>query len=769
MPRIISLDLFRRLRNLSVLVSVLAVAMICCTSTASAQGLRGRFRNPDQDPRRGQDQDSDQAERPEPTPVVTQAEQAVFSWLDRLDTIVPQRAADFGGQNVDDFNKATDATERWAAEAARFTPKTRPGEVMLAISYLLTAKDRVDALLNRTLQTRTGFAPLDAKGQATAIRHFLATTEGLIDLSGRLRYMLFDVLNFASDAVSDRSAATEQLIDMLRQHRSSVGAVAMAPVLSDPNTDDADDKSDAGLGAEAGPRSVIRGRNAPQVREAARPAGLSPTKIRLKRKVLDLIAATGQTDLYADLADFVRDPGTPPELLVAAVETIRQIGLPQDVRPGQDPQVPAPAITARELYGLLARVRPETLPRQDQQRATALLNWLSQRAQRGIAEDIVRIGTFDVQPGDWLLMRNPSPYNLFTDLSPGLFTHVGVIAAETGKDGIRRLVLVDLPERGTSMPATNVDAFVARSLHYVFLRHSDPEVGRKMGETALSLIGSPTEFDLNFQTDRVTALRGQPLAGKKIHTYCAGFLLLCAESTGRPDDEFFPVPEKPAGGNTVANLAKLGITFGNHFISPTGALFSPQMQIVGRREPMYDPQREVEEAIYDHFAENLATKVLTPSPDLFQSLRQKVVEASKGNPVLTRAIANAAHVDKDLDLVSAAKTQAVVETLDEIAYGNSGQYIKARHAIMEGAPPKDAAAKDPAAKDAAAKDEDAKPKTPQELAEIAEYRGRHPELTAQWDQNQINPRTLRIELVKYYTAKGQRELDARFFSDKPAR
>ncbi len=166
MPRIISLDLFRRLRNFSVLVSVLAIAMISFVSTTSAQGLRGRFRNPDQDPRRGQDQDSDDsAERPEPTPVVTQAEQAVFSWLDRLDTIVPQRAADFGGLNVDDFNKATDATERWAAEAARFTPKTRPGEVMLAISYLLTAKDRVDALLNRTLQTRTALRNSTPRGK----------------------------------------------------------------------------------------------------------------------------------------------------------------------------------------------------------------------------------------------------------------------------------------------------------------------------------------------------------------------------------------------------------------------------------------------------------------------------------------------------------------------------------------------------------------------------------------------------------------------------
>jgi hypothetical protein len=42
-------------------------------------------------------------------------------------------------------------------------------------------------------------------------------------------------------------------------------------------------------------------------------------------------------------------------------------------------------------------------------------------------------------------MRNPSPYNLFTDLAPGLFTHVGVVAVETGSDGKRRMVVVDLP------------------------------------------------------------------------------------------------------------------------------------------------------------------------------------------------------------------------------------------------------------------------------------------------------------------------------------
>ena len=102
-----------------------------------------------------------------------------------------------------------------------------------------------------------------------------------------------------------------------------------------------------------------------------------------------------------------------------------------------------------------------------------LLSWLDERRRAGLIERQYRLGAILVQPGDWLLMRNPSPYNLFTDLSPGLFTHVGVLALETGPDGKRRMVVVDLPERGTEMPATNVEIFVQRTMHFVVLRHDD--------------------------------------------------------------------------------------------------------------------------------------------------------------------------------------------------------------------------------------------------------------------------------------------------------
>jgi hypothetical protein len=697
----------------------LLVLLVATPRPAFAQRGRGalseRFRDQLRDQESASRLEEERARNQPPRP--NPADPAIAAWLERLAKLVPTDAASFADMNVDEYRKATDAIDRWAAELVRFDNSPRPNEMLIACNALLNAKDRVDRQLEQALALRTGMATLDKSQRRTAINNYLAVTSGLIDLSGRLRYMAFDALTFTADEIAPIPGLQDQLLDALARRRSTIGAAVAVDLLFDPPADEGEKDK------------------------------LPPASPATRRKVLELIAASGQMDLVKHVARYARDPKTPPSLLLAAAETIRRLGLPQDLRPGQDPEVPKPAITAKELLGLLTRIPAQQWPRGERARVADLTAFLSQRAKVGLTEDRVRMGSFDVQPGDWLLMHNPSPYNLFTDYSPGLFTHVGVVAAEKGPDGIRRLVLVDLPERGTTMPATNVDAFVDRSLNYVFLRHPDPNAARKMGETAATLINCPTEFDLNFQTDRVTALKGQPLAGKKIHTYCAGFLLLCCQDSGRPREDFFPLEEAPAGGNTRDNLAKLGITFGDHFISPTGALFSTKLQIIGRREPMYDPQREIEEAIYDHFADGLKNEQLNASPDLFQSVRLKLAEASKTNPLLASALASANHVDKDMDLVSAAKTAAVVETLDEIAYGNSGEYIAARRAIMEGPVPGADAAANPA-----------------DQAKRAELRARHAQLAALWDKEQISPRALRVELVNFYTARGIAQLDARFFS-----
>ena len=48
---------------------------------------------------------------------------------------------------------------------------------------------------------------------------------------------------------------------------------------------------------------------------------------------------------------------------------------------------------------------------------------------------------------------------------------------------------------------------------------------------------------------------------------------------------------------------------------------------------------------------------------------------------------------------------------------------------------------------------------------IEAYRKRHSELYQGWTGGRVSPRTLRLDLVDFYSSKGQREIDQRFFGD----
>ncbi len=200
----------------------------------------------------------------------------------------------------------------------------------------------------------------------------------------------------------------------------------------------------------------------------------------------------------------------------------------------------------------------------------------------------------------------------------------------------------------------------------------------------------------------------------------------------------------------MINLAKLGLSVGEDFISPTGALFSPRLEVVGSREAMYDPRREVEEAIFDYFAGCLDQKSLAPSPSWYQSLRQKLAEASRQNRALADALAKAANVNANMDLVAAAKAAAVVETLDEIAFGASREFLEAREALwaepIDPLPPRFRRQND--------------------LAGVRQYQQRHGGLYDRLQSGSLSPRQLRQALVEYYVRSGQREIDRRFFAGK---
>ncbi len=655
----------------------------------------------------------------EPAPPRIDYDAALRNAVSNWERNLPRQASGFSTLNVSELTRTAQAVEKLAADATQYEQGTPWNELLKIIEQEADLKIRIDARLNELLEQRTQFAAIATQPNGrTAVRNYLRAASSMIDLSGHLRYTMYDLCVDVASDLADKPGPRERFIELLLTKNNSVGAEAAAMVLTDPLPDN--------------------------------PKGIKPVSQDSKVRILQLIGASGQSQLLPEVAKVLRAPNSSPYLLISAVAALGELGLPQDPRPDQDLKKNPPIITAKECHEILSKADVSALDESWRTLHGKLVVWLALRTKEGITGNKLRMNGFDVEPGDWLLMRNPSPYNLFTDISPGLFTHVGVVTAETGSDGIRRFVLVDMPESGKTMPATNVDAFVGRSLHFMFLRHADVAVAKKMSDTAKSVIGNEALFDLNFRTDRVLELKGQPLTGKKINTYCAGFLLLCAQETGLKREAFFPIAEYPTGGNFAKNLKELGMSIGDNFISPTGALFSTEMKLVGRHEPMYDPRRDVEEAVYDHFSLQMERSILTQSPDIKQSLRQKMAEASKQNPLLAKALAEAANVDENLDLVSAAKAAAVVESLDEIAYAASGEFLRAFNAISAGAPKADVLAT----------------MTPEQRAGLSAFRNYYSDLCRRWDANEITARELRGALLKQYSQQGISQLDARFFSGK---
>lgn len=649
-------------------------------------------------------------------------------WLEYVEPRASDEALDERPNLPAELARAAQSIERWCVNLGAYSEAQSFDEVMVTTRRLLEVKNRVDGWLDQAIARRTQLAARkDEPGGRDRIRKYLKCTSQLIDLSGRLRYSQHDAISVVVGRWADSMERRAQLVDLLTEYRSSVGAGVVAVYLQ--------------------PSSLPQ--PTPALRQRRRTVETpDPAFDTVRLKVLRLFVASNAAAMLPNVVRLLDEPNLPAELAVASAETIRKLGLPQEPRANTPKDLPAAVITPKQLQAKLATVNNRAMSSALAKRYEAVKQWLDERVSRGLVEPRFSLAGYEVRPGDWLLMRNPSPYNLFTDLSPGLFTHVGVVTLEKGEDGISRMVIVDLPERGSTMPATNVEIYLERTLHHVFLRHDDAQVAADMAQAAVDLIGSEIEFDLNFRTERVTELRKTSLKGKKIRTYCAGLLLLCALQSDSPRDEFFPVEEGPAPGKTQPNLKKLGMSIGEDFISPTGAFFSTKLAMVGTREPMYDPAREIEEAVFDHFAIQMDESTIQPTLDLFDSLRLKVAQASRGNAVLTQALAKAVGVSSDMDLVAGAKAAAVVETLDEVAFGSSAEYAKAREAIRSGSVE---VARQRGATEA-------------QLAAIKLYRQRHSDLAARFDQQQISPRDLRIALVEYYTRSGKQRLDQLYFS-----
>jgi len=643
---------------------------------------------------------------------------------------LPKMPRDFLRPAAAGLKAPADKIEKAVARRAWQNDRVASKEAIETVRELIDIQTQADDALNALIAVRGSLTLLQPEAtRRAALQEFLQVTSQTIDLAGRLRYQLHNAIENAAFVCAREEKQRVALIDLLIERKVSVGANAMIVLLFDPAPGE--------LGFAAQPET--------------------------KAKVLELVAASGDISLVPDLADFIVDPQTPPTLVLQAVNALRYLGIPQTPHPLTPKDVPVPAITAMDLYKRVLAIDAKQLPPEWVNWRKQFLDWLGQRSQHGVLSEDIRLGHLRVQPGDWLLMRNPSPYNRGTDLDPGLFTHVGVVVADVGGDGIRRMVIVDLPERGDRMPATNVETYVTQSLHYCFVRHPDPKIAARIAESAKQTIGNETEFDLTFQTKRVAAYKGKSLKNARISTYCAGFLLLCAQDSGAPIEDFFPVREHVASGPTAANMARLGLSIGDEFVSPTGPLFSPKLKFLGQLPPLYDPGREVREAIYDDFSASLRSENLIPAPNLWQSMRGRLAEISKTNPWLARALASRSNVSPFMDLEAAAKAAVVVETLDEIADTARTDFEDAWEAIQDYVSPPNSVVTPPAPGPGLA------PAAPMEDPRVTARRKdlltRHQEVADGYRAGKLAPFEVRMTLVRYYADAGRRQIRQRFFPE----
>ena len=636
--------------------------------------------------------------------------------IDQLLSLIPKTAGAHNLKTAKKIRLLVPEVESWLVEENKVGREISNKELLAAVDRILKVQSRIRIELDQLLAQRSNFHQFVPESERQrAVRGYLESMTALIDLTGRMRYYSIDFFTEVGYELANSPADFDALLNVFIAEKNSVGAIITLEFLAETLRD---------------------------------PTGQTISD-HLKGKIIQLARKTRDRSLLPILKEILQLKTIESGFAILIIDTIRLIGVPQSARPNGDPALSPPVIVSNDLLEILSKLDSTTLSVNDKRRYKDLTRQFTEQNLQGARNESFQFGTTIVQEGDWLLMKNPSPYNRFTDLYPGLFTHVGIVTTETGADSKRRFVVVDLPELGNLIPATPVDKFIERTLNFAILRHPDPTVQKTMGDIARTIIGNQSKFDLNFRTTAIEKLKGQSLDDKLIDGYCAGLLLLCAQETEKPLQDFFPLDENPAGGNTLKNLAKLDVSMPKRFLSPTGPFFSSELNLIYCHETMYSPRRQIEQAVYDHFAKQMRDNHLRPSLSWFHALRLNLAEAVETSPALGKALASAAGVNQNIDIVAAAKLGAVVETLDEIAKNASAEYQSVRRAFRIDA----------------LDNIELGAEGDKIFEQIVKRRRRHADLFVRWEAGIITPRELRIELVDFYISQGCKDLDKRFFSN----
>lgn len=641
------------------------------------------------------------------------------------------------------------------------------------IAVLAQAKAIVDARFQELQQLRGSVALASrSAGTLDLPNRFLAVTHQQLETSARLNSHLRGQILSAAYRCAHSNEQRLQLLERLATDKSTIGSTLMLPLLFDPP-------------AAANSRVV-----------AATPV--------IKQHVLTLLGRFGRSEAVPSLSAAL--PVLPSEdLRLLAMDAIARLGVQQSIPPttplsptepvsksdeataseanrseesddnSSDTETPesepTPPLSLSQLQEQLAAMDPEKLSPGLRPHREQLIAWLKTRSGPLLTKAGYWGNGVRLMPGDWLLYCNSSPYSRFTNLTPGLFTHVGILTTDERDKSTPRLVVVDLNERQTRLDGENVETNLPLPRHFAVLRHRDVAVREQMAESARQLLGNAVKFDLTFNTKKLRELQGSDLTDHKLETYCVGILIACAQNTGLPWEQFFPLDEAVASSITAANLKRIGLQIGDGFVSPTGAYFSPAMELVHFSQPMYDPGSEVQQSIYDHFAGRLDDRTIQPQMTLYQSMRTRLADLSKARPFLAEAVAKAAGVDPGTDLAAAARASAVVESLDAIAMEEVVRFRRNWGELM--APPPQSPAQSPTESPATSADKNTaavstatgeqpqappRPRTDPTIAELKQL----------WYRGQLSPLQLEQRLIETRAEYGRQRIDAIFFGVQQA-
>ncbi|MEZ6086597.1 MAG: hypothetical protein R3C05_00905 [Pirellulaceae bacterium] len=604
---------------------------------------------------------------------------------------------------IDQFSRILEDQWRQVELTSSEPPSSTLSKSEQVFALNATVRQRIDQLWQLRVPIGQAAGTVQARRAAAG---FLKTISAWVEFSGRLRFMTRE---HTQQAVKQLPRAdVKRLIASAQKHQIGVVAPAIAFVLVQPPP-----------GNNAVPFD-------------------NPTRLQL----LEVIRTTREIDASASLFQLAQWPHTPDPLRLQIMKTMRAIGMPQ----GSNADASG---TAEAMLTHIEKMDASVLAPGDIELRSELKTWLDSLVEHGVTGNTFRWGSVEIRSGDWILQRNPSPYNRFTDLSPGLFTHVGIATEVVDDAGIRRIVIVDLPETGTRIQSEAADQFVSSSLHWIVLRHRRSEAAEAMGRVAAQLIGRASEFDLTFNLDLIPQQRGILSTKAPVRTYCAGFLALCAQEAGLQQDDLFPLTESPSSERCLANLEKLGMTM-TQFISPSGPLFSSDLEIVGTRPPMYAPDNVIREAVYDRFASRMAEDEFQMHETSTQRLRQQLAEISSEYTWVRAALAKVNDVNPALDLVVAGRVATLVENLDAIADAQSQAFSDALTLVRSSGLP-------------ANLDEESQLRMQRMLTNL---RSEHPEWFAKWRAGDWSMHTLRQTLVQHYCQAGRHAVDVMFFSNE---